>query len=62
MNAKILASGSTLVEACRFDKIWGIGLAATDPRAQDSAQWRGQNLLGQLLTELRDELIAAARR
>jgi ribA/ribD-fused uncharacterized protein len=48
---------TTLVEASPYDKIWGIGLAAGDPRAQDRARWRGQNLLGQILTELREELL-----
>jgi hypothetical protein len=52
----LLAAKGTLVEASPYDKIWGIGLAASDPRAQDPSQWKGQNLLGKILTALRDEL------
>jgi ribA/ribD-fused uncharacterized protein len=55
----LATQGTALVEASPYDKIWGIGLAATDPRAQDPKQWKGQNLLGKILTTLRDELVAA---
>lgn len=48
--------GTTLVEASPFDKLYGIGLAAKNPKAQDRSTWRGKNLLGELLTRLREEL------
>ena len=46
----------TLVEASPMDRIWGIGLAADDYRAHNRKKWRGMNLLGQALTEVREEL------
>ena len=51
----LLNTGSTeLVEASPVDKIWGIGLGADDPRAQNKATWQGLNLLGDVLTEVRE--------
>lgn len=45
-----------LVEASPLDPIWGIGLAASDPKAQDPEQWEGLNLLGFALMAARDIL------
>ena len=45
-----------LVEASPVDKIWGIGLAADHNDAQHPMKWRGLNLLGFALMEVRDQL------
>jgi ribA/ribD-fused uncharacterized protein len=44
----------TLVEASPHDRVWGIGMAASDPRAQIMKKWEGNNLLGFILTDVRD--------
>jgi len=49
--------GKILVEASPQDRIWGIGLGADNPLALDKSTWRGRNLLGYALTEVRDELM-----
>jgi ribA/ribD-fused uncharacterized protein len=43
-----------LVEASPVDPVWGIGLAQQDERARDPNQWRGLNLLGFALMQVRD--------
>ncbi len=45
-----------LVEASPQDRIWGIGLAADDERANHPDTWQGQNLLGFALMDVRTEL------
>ena len=45
-----------LVEASPVDRIWGIGLAADDPAAEDPNLWKGLNLLGFALMEVRAHL------
>ena len=48
--------GTKMVEANPNDRIWGIGLSASDPRAQNEETWLGQNLLGEVLDKVRDML------
>ncbi len=48
--------GHTLVEASPHDTIWGIGLAEESPDSGAKKTWKGTNRLGQVLTELREDL------
>ncbi|KAB5580863.1 hypothetical protein GE09DRAFT_1168172 [Coniochaeta sp. 2T2.1] len=52
----LLSTGDReLVEASRFDPIWGIGFSAADAETTDRSLW-GLNLLGKALMEVRDRL------
>ena len=46
-----------MVEAAPRDCLWGIGLSASNPRAKTKATWRGKNELGQILTQVREDLM-----
>ncbi|TCM96924.1 hypothetical protein EV294_104135 [Paenibacillus sp. BK033] len=48
---------SILVEASPYDRIWGIGMEQADSNVGNPLEWRGRNLLGFALMEVRDELI-----
>jgi ribA/ribD-fused uncharacterized protein len=47
---------SVLVEASPVDPIWGIGMASDHKDVLNLEKWRGLNLLGFALMEVRDEL------
>ncbi|MBV8253510.1 MAG: NADAR family protein [Chitinophaga sp.] len=45
-----------LVEASPYDAIWGIGLEASHPHAEQPEKWKGDNLLGFALMDARSYL------
>jgi len=45
-----------LVEASPYDAIWGVKLKDNDQRIKKAVQWKGQNLLGFALMEVRDTI------
>lgn len=53
----LLSTGDAIIaEASPYDKIWGIGLDASDPNSKDQEKWKGQNLLGKCLMTVRENL------
>ncbi|XP_071119325.1 E3 ubiquitin-protein ligase RBBP6-like [Haliotis cracherodii] len=58
LKKKLFATSPRLmVEASPYDATWGIALHKNDPRAWDERTWQGKNLLGQILTKVRDNLM-----
>lgn len=53
----LLNTGNALLAECSpYDKKWGIGIDINDPQRLVIANWRGKNLLGRILMEVREEL------
>ena len=58
----LLSTGNrVLAEASPVDAVWGTGLAADEPAAENPACWPGENLLGFALMEVREELRRVCR-
>lgn len=56
-DAFLLGTGdNVLAEASLVDRIWGIGLAASDRDAANPSRWPGTNLLGFALMDARAAL------
>ena len=57
MKQFLLETGeAVIVEASPRDRIWGIGMGASNENATYPAKWRGQNLLGSALMDVRETL------
>ncbi len=62
LKKRLLSYGNKriFVESSPYDKIWGIGLQVKDEKglgiASDDKNWKGLNLLGIAITQVRDEL------
>ena len=57
----LLATGErAIAEAAPHDRMWGIGLDARNPDAQQPHKWRGANVLGWALMKVRAELRCSA--
>ena len=53
----LLGTGKELLAECSpYDRKWGIGIDITDPDRFIVSKWKGQNLLGRILMEVREEL------
>ncbi len=55
---ELIATGNKeFCEASPTDIIWGCGLSASDVRIWDKKNWRGKNWLGEILTQVKNDLL-----
>ena len=57
LRKTLLSTGNELLAECSpYDKKWGIGIDIDDPDRFFISKWKGQNLLGRILMEVRENL------
>jgi len=57
LSEYLKSTGSkTIVEASPVDNVWGVGMAEDNTKIYNPSNWRGPNLLGFALMEVRDIL------
>ena len=57
LRDKLLATGNDFIAECAVrDKIWGIGISMSDSARYSLDKWKGQNLLGYSLMQVREVL------
>ncbi len=57
LKEQLLDTGDRIiVEGTPFDPIWGVKIKWSDDRILDEENWRGQNLLGKVLMDVRNQL------
>ncbi len=50
-------TGEEIIAECAVkDRIWGIGLSMKDENRFSTDKWRGQNLLGKILMQVREDI------
>ena len=52
-NALLASRSKLLVEASPWDRTYGIGLSLSDRNITDPSKWKGKNLLGAILMDVR---------
>lgn len=57
LKALLINTGNKYIaEASPYDSVWGTGLDIETTKQTLSSQWTGQNLLGKILMEVRDDI------
>eukprot|EP01084_Bolivina_argentea_P087823 158589_1 len=61
LKEQLLSFGNRIfVKAAKHNKIYGIGLTITDSNINNKNKWNGQNILGNVITKIRDEIYCNA--